>query len=107
MKAGALYGALSDRARGDRIHVVTGLVEGEKPSTKNARIALENIVDTRKALVVVAREDELNRMSVRNLVNVHVLWADQLNTLDVVRAEDVVFTKDALDAFLASKEDKK
>jgi large subunit ribosomal protein L4 len=108
MKAGALYGALSDRARGDRIHVVTGLVGGgETPSTKTARIALENIVDNRKALVVVAREDELNRLSVRNLANVHVLWADQLNTLDVVNAEDVVFTKDALDAFLASKEDKK
>ncbi|MDO5048695.1 MAG: 50S ribosomal protein L4 [Actinomycetaceae bacterium] len=106
MKAGALYGALSDRARGGRIHVVTGFVEGEVPSTKTARIALERVADARKSLVVVAREDKLNRLSVRNLANVHVLWADQLNTLDVMNAEDVVFTKDALDAFLASKEDK-
>ena len=36
MKAAALRGALSDRARNERIHVFTGLVEGEKPSTKSA-----------------------------------------------------------------------
>lgn len=107
MKAGALYGALSDRARAGRIHVVTALVEGEKPSTKNARIALDKVTAGRKTLVVVAREDELTVKSVRNLSNVCVLWADQLNTYDVMYAEDVVFTKDALDAFLAAKEDTK
>lgn len=107
MKAGALYGALSDRARGGRIHVVTGLVGGETPSTKAARVAIERIADTRKALIVVARGDELNWKSARNLPQVHVIVADQLNTLDVMKTEDVVFTKDALDAFLESKESSK
>ena len=35
MKAAALRGALSDRARDGRIHVVDALVSGEKPSTKS------------------------------------------------------------------------
>src|SRR5436853_742440 len=36
MKAAALRGALSDRARNGRVHVVTGVVDGETPSTKAA-----------------------------------------------------------------------
>ena len=39
--------------------------------------------------------------SVRNLQNVHVLVADQLNTYDVLCADDIVFTQAALDAFVA------
>lgn len=107
MKLNALYGALSDRARGGRIHVVTGLVDTETPSTKAARVAIERIADTRKTLMVVQRDDELNIKSARNLPQVHVLWSDQLNTLDVMKAEEVVFTKDALDAFIESKESRK
>lgn len=107
MKAAALYSALSDRFRGGRIHVILGLLEGDTPSTKTARVALDKIVDGRKALVVVTREDDLNRLSVRNLPSVHVLWADQLNTYDVINAEDVVFTKDALESFIAAREDNK
>ncbi len=107
MKAAALYSALSDRFRGGRMHVILGLLEGDAPSTKTARVALDKIVDGRKALVVVTREDDLNRLSVRNLPSVHVLWADQLNTYDVINAEDVVFTKDALESFIAAREDNK
>lgn len=107
MKLNALYGALSDRARGGRIHVVTGLVDTETPSTKAARVAIERIADTRKTLIVVQRDDELNIKSARNLPQVHILWSDQLNTLDVMKAEEVVFTKDALDAFIESKESRK
>lgn len=107
MKAGALYSALSDRVRGGRLHAVLGLVDAETPSTKTARIALDKIVEGRKTLLVVTRDDELNLLSARNLPSVHVLWIDQLNTMDVVNAEDVVFTKDALESFIASKEGNK
>src|SRR5213080_2685111 len=47
MKAAALRGALSDRARGGRVHVVAGLVDGEAPSTKGAAAALARIVSSR------------------------------------------------------------
>jgi large subunit ribosomal protein L4 len=101
MKAAALRGALSDRARGDRIHVLTALVIGEAPSTKSARTAVANLVEARKALVVLVRGDELGWLSVRNLDGVHVLTVDQLNTYDVLVNDDVVFTRDAFDALLA------
>lgn len=100
MKAAALRGALSDRARAGLVHVVSTLVDGEKPSTKDARKVLESVSEARNLLVVLTREDETNWLSVRNLSNVHVIAPDQLNTYDVLVNDDVVFTKDAFTAFL-------
>ena len=57
MKAAALRGALTDRVRHDRIHVVEGLVEGDKPSTKSALAALAGLTDRRRFLVVLERAD--------------------------------------------------
>ena len=45
MKAAALRGALSDRARNGRVHVVEGFVAGEKPSTKAALATLNQVTD--------------------------------------------------------------
>jgi large subunit ribosomal protein L4 len=101
MKAAALRGALSDRARAGQVHVLSGLVDGDTPSTKSARTALETTTQARNVLVVLARDDETSWRSVRNLPNIHVIAADQLNTYDVLVNDDVVFTKSALDAFLA------
>ncbi len=101
MKAAALRGALSDRARHGRIHVVSELVSGDLPATKGAAAALARISQRRNLLLVVERQDERTLRSVRNLPEVHVLVADQLNTYDVLCADDVVFTRGALDAFVA------
>ena len=107
MKQGALRSALSDRARADRIHVVTALFEGDKPSPKAALAALSAIVEDRQALVVLERGNELTALSLRNVPEVHVLWADQLNTYDVLDADDIVFTQAALESFLGTKEETK
>ena len=107
MKQGALRSALSDRARAGRIHIVTALIEGEKPSTKSALAALRAIVEDRQALVVIERNDELTALSLRNAPEVHVLWADQLNTYDVLDADDIVFTLAAMESFLGTKEETK
>ncbi|PKY67165.1 50S ribosomal protein L4 [Schaalia turicensis] len=107
MKQGALRSALSDRARAGRIHIVTALIEGEKPSTKSALAALRAIVEDRQALVVIERNDELTALSLRNAPEVHVLWADQLNTYDVLDADDIVFTQAAMESFLGTKEETK
>ena len=107
MKQGALRSALSDRARADRIHVVTALFEGDTPSTKAALAALSAIVEDRQALVVLERGNELTALSLRNVPEVHVLWADQLNTYDVLDADDIVFTQAALESFLGTKEETK
>jgi large subunit ribosomal protein L4 len=101
MKAAALRGALSDRARNERIHVFTGLVEGDAPSVKSAKKVLALVSATEKSLVVLHHADEVGQLSVRNLESVHVLTVDQLNTRDVLINDHVVFTKDAFDALLA------
>ena len=104
MKAAALRSALSDRARNGRVHVITEFVTTTVPSTKNALVALRNLTD-RKALVIVNRQDDLSRLSLRNAPEAHVLWADQLNTYDVLKSDDVVFTASGLDAFLGKGEE--
>jgi large subunit ribosomal protein L4 len=101
MKAAALKGALSDRARNGRVHVLESLVKGEKPSTKAAIQALAGISDRVRFLVVLERGDNVTWLSLRNAENVHILAVDQLNTYDVLLSDDVVFTKGAYDAFLA------
>jgi large subunit ribosomal protein L4 len=104
MKAAALRGALSDRAREGRVHVISGLVSGDTPSTKSARAALMNLAgQDSKLLVVLTRADEVSRLSLRNLPSVHVLSPDQLNTYDVLVNDEVVFTADALQAFVAGR----
>jgi len=101
MKAAALRGALSDRARAGRVHVLKGIVAGDTPSTKTAIAVLAHVAEGRKALVVLSRNDQVSWMSVRNAVGLHVIAVDQLNTYDVLINDDVVFTADALAAFLA------
>jgi large subunit ribosomal protein L4 len=101
MKAAALRGALSDRARNERVHVVSALVTGETPSTKAAAATLAKVTEARHVLVVAERGDELTWKSLRNVPTVHLLDPGQLNTYDVLISDDVVFTQSALEAFLA------
>jgi large subunit ribosomal protein L4 len=100
MIVAALRGALSDRARNERIHAITELVTGQTPSTKSAKAFLGTITDRRKVLVVIGRSDEVGAKSVRNLPGVHVISPDQLNTYDVLNADDVVFSVEALNAYI-------
>lgn len=102
MIAAALRGALSDRARNGRIHAVTELVEGRTPSTKSAKSFLATLTDRKQVLVVIGRTDETSVKSVRNLPGVHVISPDQLNTYDVLKADDVVFSVEALNAYISS-----
>jgi large subunit ribosomal protein L4 len=100
MKAAALRCALSDRARNGRLHVVDAFA-GETPSTKTALTAIKAVTERRNVLVVLGR-DEINAwLSLRNLPEVHLLHADQLNTYDVLVSDDVIFTRAAFDAFVA------
>jgi len=101
MVAAALRGALSDRARDGRIHVVSELVSGDNPSTKAALAALQAVTESVKLLVVLHRDDDLSWLSLRNAATVHALAVDQLNAYDVLCADDIVFTSSALEVFLA------
>lgn len=103
MKAGALRSGLSDRARNDRVHVVNELVSGKTPSTKAAKAALQALVGDRLALVVLTRDEMVTALSLQNLQQAQVIWADQLNTYDVMVNDDVIFSVDALAAFLGTE----
>jgi large subunit ribosomal protein L4 len=102
MKAAALRGALSDRARAGLVHVVSSLVEGDTPSTRSARGVVEQFITGEKVrvLAVVSREDTVSLLSLRNLPNVHLIAPDQLNTYDVLVNDVVLFTSASLEAFL-------
>ncbi|MFC7673102.1 50S ribosomal protein L4 [Mycolicibacterium sp. GCM10028919] len=106
MIAAALRGALSDRARNDRIHAVTELISGQTPSTKTVKTFLGSLTDRRKVLIVIGRSDEIAAKSVRNLPGVHVISPDQLNTYDVLDADDVVFSVEALNAYISGAKTK-
>jgi large subunit ribosomal protein L4 len=102
MKAAALRGALSDRAAHDRVHVIDALVTGETPSTKAAIRALASLTERPKLLIVLTRDDEVSWKSLRNLGDVHVIAADQLNAYDVLCADDIIFTEAALSSWLSN-----
>lgn len=100
MKAAALRGALSDRARDSRIHVATGFIADDAISTKAALGTLTSIADRSKFLVVAEASDVTTWKSLRNAVEVHLITPEQLNTYDVLCSDDVVFTKAALENFV-------
>jgi large subunit ribosomal protein L4 len=104
MKAAALRGALSDRARHGRVAVVASLVDGTTPKTKAAVAALAAVTGapvTAQVLVVLSQTDKVTWLSLRNAPGVHLLDWTQLNTRDVLVSDFVVFTEEALDSFIA------
>ncbi|MGP6172417.1 50S ribosomal protein L4 [Microbacterium sp. A196] len=103
MIAAALLGALSDRFRGERLHAIESFGIDGAPSTKAAATFLATVASSKNILVVTERNDELTTKSIRNLANLHVLSFDQLNAYDVIVSDDIVFTKAALEGFIASK----
>ena len=103
MIAAALKGALSDRARGGRLHIVEALFTAETPNTKIALELLTQIATSKHVLVVLERTDETTLRSIRNIPTVHILSWDQLNAYDVLVSDDIVFTTAAFNAFVESK----
>ena len=93
MKAAALRGALSDRARGGNVHVLSTLAIDGTPSTKTAMAALKAVSSAKNILVVLSAEDVAGWKSLRNVPEVHLITSGQLNTYDVLVSDDVVFTR--------------
>ncbi len=91
----ALRSALSDRAADGKIVVIDswGI---EAPKTKDAKAALAALDLDGTVLVVLSRDDEAAALSFRNLPNVQLLEASELNAYDVLCNDWVVFTKDVV-----------
>jgi large subunit ribosomal protein L4 len=98
MKRLALRSALTDRARDGRIKVLDGLTFDE-PSTKDALGVLESLqTEGGTVLLVVAGPDEVVEKSFRNLGEVKIDYPGNVSTYDVLYADWIVFTREALEA---------
>jgi large subunit ribosomal protein L4 len=105
MKAAALRGALSDRARHGLVQVVSGFVDGELPKTAEAMSVLSAVTGAAAGalavLVVADSSDHLTWKSLRNARGVHLIDPGQLNTYDVLTSDRVIFTTAAYESFVA------
>jgi large subunit ribosomal protein L4 len=97
MKRLALLSALTDRAREGRITIVDSL-SFDEPSTKEALGVLERLKADGLVLLVLAAPDIAIEKSFRNLSQVHIAYAGNLGTHEILYADWVVFTKDAIAA---------
>jgi large subunit ribosomal protein L4 len=97
MKRLALRSALTDRARDDRIRVVDAL-SFDEPSTKEALEVLSSLKVEGLVLLVLAERDEFVEKSFRNLPQVKLVSLGALATYDVLYADWVLFTREALEA---------
>jgi large subunit ribosomal protein L4 len=95
MKRLALASALSDRAADGKVLVVDDW-SFDAPKTKDAISALSALGAEGRVLVVLRPEDTNAWLSFRNLPEVHVLAAGELNTYDVLMSDFVVFSKQSL-----------
>ena len=93
----ALASALSDRASSGDVRVLRdfGLTE---PRTREAVALLDRLgLAERSVLIVLAERDDVVARSFRNLQQVHVLTAGQLNVYDLLTHDVVLFAEEALD----------
>jgi large subunit ribosomal protein L4 len=98
MKRLALRSALTDRARDGRIKVVES-ISFDEPSTKDALGVLDSLdAGGATVLLVLEKPDEVVEKSFRNLGEVKIDYPGNVSTYDVLYADWVVFTREALEA---------
>ena len=92
----ALCCVLSDRVRGEALHVLDALT-CEAPKTKPMADLMAKLpTQGRKTLVVTAEHNPNVLLSARNLKSLEVRAAADLNALDVLSATHVVLVRDAV-----------
>jgi large subunit ribosomal protein L4 len=99
MKRGALRSALTDAAASGKLTVISDL-SFDEPKTKRAAEILGSLELQGKVLIVLPAptDDGAVEKSFRNIARVRITYAGGLGTYDVLRADRIVFTTDALDA---------
>ena len=94
-KRAALKSALTDKAQAGNLIVVDELKFDEITTRKFAEV-MNNLKATRKALVVLADNDQNVVLSARNLAEANTTLTNTLNVYDIVNARTLVLTKDAV-----------
>lgn len=93
----ALKSVLSDKVKNKNL-ILVNEIKCEKPQTKQIVEMLKTLNTKTKTLFVVS-EDSVNYealLSMSNLSNVMVLFADEVNVYDVLNSDSVVMTLDAM-----------
>ncbi|MCR4756109.1 MAG: 50S ribosomal protein L4 [Lachnospiraceae bacterium] len=93
-KRAALKSVLTDKVEKDALIVVDEL-KFDEIKTKNFVGVMKNL-NVDKGLVVIAESDEMVTMSARNLPDVSTALVNTINVYDVLKAKQLVVTKDAL-----------
>ena len=94
-KKAALMSALSDKVQNNKLIVLDELKMDEFKTKKFAEV-MTNLKATRKALVVVAENDAKVVKSAKNLAEVKTALTNTINVYDIVNAQTLVLTKDAV-----------
>lgn len=97
MKRLALRSALTDRAREGKIRVLESL-SFDAPKTADAVAVLESLDVLGRVLLILPKSEETVERSFHNLPHVKIDYPGNLSTYDVLYADWLVFTKDALEA---------
>jgi len=95
VRAAALKSSLAAQAQAGRITVLQGLAL-ERPSTKALAAVFKAVGAAGRVLLVLPARDEAVRRSARNLPRVRVLPVQGLNPYDLLAADRVVLTREAL-----------
>jgi len=95
MRRAALQGVLTGKADDGALRVVEGFGL-EEIGTRAFAERLAAWKTEGKVLVILPERDEMVERSCRNLPEVRVLLADSLNVVDLLAADTIVFTRDAL-----------
>ncbi|WP_031547044.1 50S ribosomal protein L4 [Salinicoccus luteus] len=95
MRRLALRSALSAKVNEEALTVVDNLAL-DTPKTKDFMAILENLNADKKVLLVLENEDVNVELSSRNLQGVTVLTLEELNVLDILSANRVIFTEGAI-----------
>jgi large subunit ribosomal protein L4 len=91
----ALRSALSDRAAADKV-VVVDQWTFDAPRTRDAKAVLDALGVTGRSLIVVGPDDDNAILSFRNLPDVKLVQASELNAYDVLCHDWIVFTQATL-----------
>jgi large subunit ribosomal protein L4 len=97
MRKAALCSALSDAAQSGKLALIRGL-DFDGPKTKDALGVLESLELEGAVLLIIPAPDETVEKSFRNIPQVKIEYPGNLSTYDVLFADRVLFTTDALDA---------
>jgi large subunit ribosomal protein L4 len=96
MKRTALRSALTDAVQSGKLAVV-GTLAFDGPRTKDAIGVLDALGLDGRVLLILAAPDEAVEKSFRNLPNVKIDYPRNISTYDVLLADQVLFTAEALD----------